>query len=137
MDLLPLSNDGNMSMLDDHLMRNESETTKFVAYFKKLKFKEGFKAAFFKLITEKLLLEYNYNGKGQLKKALNKYRIFETLIIGIFQIAICFYYLKFIIVEAFCDSHDEIPETLKEVKKLIRNSHNNFNKIRRRRAHTS
>lgn len=82
LNLLPLNNEDDLQMLDDYLISNEDETIKFVAYLKKAKFDKGLKSAFFSLMTANMLLEFNYNGKGQMKRALNKYRIFKTIIFG-------------------------------------------------------
>lgn len=84
--LLPLNNENDLLMLDEYLLSNTEETSKFVAYLKKNKFDKGLKSAFFNLITHNLLLEFNYNGKGQMKRALNKYTIFNRLIFGQYKI---------------------------------------------------
>lgn len=82
MNMIPVNTESDLLFLDKLLETNETERSGFVDFLRKAKFSNNLKQAFTEIISEVLLLDYNYSGKGQTKKALNEYLIFSNLIYG-------------------------------------------------------
>jgi hypothetical protein len=82
--MIPVNTEDELKQLDQLLDGNEIEKQGFIEFLNKTKFTNGLKSAFTEIISEVLLLDYNYSGKGLIKKALNQYKVFNEHIFGEF-----------------------------------------------------
>lgn len=80
--MIPVETEEDLAYLDNLLEINDEECKGFVEYLRNVKFSTSLKNAFTEIISEGLLLNFNYSGKGQTKRALNAYGIFSHFMFG-------------------------------------------------------